>query len=88
MAKYLSIEEIVNAAKELSPEEQEHVLREIEKLKKERQQVIGALEALVKAGLLDKNQITYPWDRPALPELLQLSGKPLSEIVIEDRGTS
>lgn len=88
MAKNLSVEEIINAAKNLAPEDQERVLREIEKLKKERQQVIETFEALVKAGLLDKNQIIYPWDRPSLPELLKLPGKPLSEIVMEDRGAS
>jgi len=86
MSRPISAQEIIDAAKALAPEEQDHVLREIEKLKKERHQVMTVLEGFVKAGLLNKDQITYPWDRPALPELVRLPGKPLSEIVVEDRG--
>ncbi|MBI1747640.1 MAG: hypothetical protein HYR55_13800 [Acidobacteria bacterium] len=88
MAKNLSVEEILNASKDLPPAERERLFGELEKLRKERRTGVESIESLVKAGLLDRNHITYPWDRPPLPELLNLPGKPLSEIVIEDRGES
>jgi len=92
-----TVEEIVNAVRDLPPGEQAEVKRRIEGLLPQSDQADATNESL-QAGDLDQrlqralyeaglvSEIKPPVKRPRVrPPLIKIKGKPLSETIIEDR---
>jgi len=71
-----TVEEIVEAIKELSPEKRDEVRRQLVSL--------WPLNSRKSAGDLEKAGLPIKRARPRRPPI-QIKGKPISETVVEDR---
>lgn len=95
-----TVEEIVNAAKSLSPEQQAELRRRLEllpssqdngrvQLEDERQEDVKELHARIHRAMYDAglvSEINPPVKRRReRPPPIRIKGKPLSETIIEDR---